>query len=314
MVRVSRSAPLRTVSYAVGPVLTCWIALCPAPAAENASCRELERAFDLIKPDITALQLNSALFSAADAGCVEFARRLLTGGASLEARDRVGAMALAHAARAGQRAVVELFLAEGAPIDARALSGSTALYLAAESERPATVAALLAKGADPNLTGRSGVTPLAAAAFQGNDRIVGQLLSRKADPNILDTTGKSAMTYAAGRGFGEIVRHLLDAGVDANSRYGNGLTALMWAAGHEDGVGLRAARDVIDQLLTASAQIDAADDRGRTALMIAAELGHTEVVAMLLGRGADRALRDKGGKTARDLATDANVQQTLTGR
>lgn len=310
--RAARSRPPRSALYAIGVLLTCRVAFCPAHAAEDASCRELERGFDLIKADIVALQLNSALFSAADAGCVEFARRLLAEGASLEARDRAGAMPLAHAARSGQRAVVELFLAKGAPIDARALSGATALYLAAESERPATVALLLAKGADPNLPGRSGVTPLAAAAFQGNDRIVEQLLSRHADPNILDATGKAAMTYAVGRGFAEVVRRLLDAGVDANRRYGNGLTALMWAAGHEDGVGFRAAQNVIDQLLNARGEIDAADERGRTALMIAAELGHAEVVAMLIGRGADRALRDRSGKTALDLATDADLRRTLT--
>ena len=54
-------------------------------------------------------------------------RRLLDAGASLEARDRLGAMPLAHAARAGHVALVELFLANGAPIDARNLAGATAL-------------------------------------------------------------------------------------------------------------------------------------------------------------------------------------------
>ena len=311
MVRASRAHSIRSASYAAGCLLTCWTALSPALAAENTSCRELERQFNLTRTDVVSVQLNSALFSAADAGCEEFARRLLAAGAALEARDRLGAMPLAHAARAGQRALVELFLAKGAPIDARALSGSTALYVATESERPATVASLLAKNADPNLPGRSGVTPLAAAAFKGNDRIVEQLLSHSADPDIVDRTGKAAMTYAAARGFAEIVRRLLGAGVDAGRRYGNDLTALMWAAGHEDGVGFRAAENVINQLLDAGAPIDAADDRGRTALMIAAERGHSEVVAMLIGRGADQNLRDKGGKTALDLAAEANVRRTL---
>jgi uncharacterized protein len=314
MAETSRSGRVRSAVFFAGLVLAGLFAAAPAQAIEAATCRELERKFDLIKPDMVSVQLNSALFSAADAGCEEFARRLLASGAAPEARDRLGAMPLAHAARAGQRALVELLLAKGAPIDARDLAGSTALYGAAENERPATVALLLAKGADPNLPGRSGVTPLAAAAFKGNDRIVEQLLTRAADPNAVDATGKAAITYAAARGFAEIMRRLLDAGVDAKIRYGHDLTALMWAAGHEDGVGAGAAQSTVDLLLARGAPIDAVDDRGRTALMAAAELGHAEVAGMLIRRGADRTARDKSGKTALDLAADENVRRALAER
>jgi ankyrin repeat protein len=284
----------------------------PASAVEPAACRELERQFDRIKPDMVSVQLNAALFGAADAGCEALAQRLLAAGASLEARDRLGARPLAHAARAGQRALVELFLAKGAATDARDLADSTALFAAAESERQATVAALLAKGADPNIPGRSGVTPLAAAAFKGNDRIVEQLLARGAGPNVVDATGKAAMTYAAARGFAAIVGRLLDAGVDAKFRYGRDLTALMWAAGHEDGVGAQAAESVVTLLMDHGAPLDAVDDRGRTALMMAAELGHAEMVALLIRQGADQTVRDKTGKRAFDLARDENVRQNLT--
>jgi ankyrin repeat protein len=314
MAKASRFCPIRPAVTVTGLVLVCLFAATPAPAVEVATCRELERRFDLIKVDIISIQLNSALFSAADAGCDHFARSLLTAGASLKARDRLGAMPLAHAARAGQRALVELFLAKGAQIDARDIAGSTALYDAAENERQATVALLLAKGASPNLPGRSGVTPLAAAAFKGNDRIVEQLLSQITDPNVVDATGKAAMTYAAARGFTEIVRRLLDAGVDAKFRYGNELTALMWAAGHEDGVGVHAAESIVDLLLSHGAELDAVDDRGRTALMMAAEIGHAEVVKLLIGRGADQSVRDKGGRTALDLAADESVRRTLATR
>jgi ankyrin repeat protein len=314
MAETAQFRRIRSAVSVAGLALACLFAAKPAPAVEAAPCRELERRFDLIKGDIVSTQRNLALFSAGDAGCEEFARRLLAAGASLAARDRVGAMPLAHAARAGQRALVELFVAKGAQIDGRDIAGSTALYLAAENERQATVALLLAKGADPNRPGRSGITPIAAAAFNGNDRIVEQLLSHAADPNVVDATGKAAMTYAAARGFSEIVRRLLDAGVDARFRYGNDLTALMWATGHEDGVGVDAAESTVDLLLSHGAQLDAVDDRGRTALMMAAELGHAEVVKMLIGRGADQAVRDKSGKSALDLAADESVRGALATR
>ena len=148
----------------------------PAPVS-GPTCLELERRFEVLKADATPTQINLVLFSAANAGCVPLARRLLAAGASLEARDRLGAMALARAARAGNMALVDLFLAQGAAIDARNLEGATALYGAAENERQATVALLLAKGADANLPGPAGVTPLAAAAFKGNGRIVDALLA-----------------------------------------------------------------------------------------------------------------------------------------
>jgi len=305
---------LRSGLLAGACVLAAAAGIAPVHATDVPACRDLERRFDLIKADATGAQLSLVLFSAADGGCLSLARRLLDGGASLAARDRLGAMALARAARAGHAALVELFLAQGAAIDARNLVGATALYAAAESEWPATVAVLLANHANPNLPGRSGVTPLAAAAFKGNGRIVDQLIVRGADPNVMDATGKAAMTYAAARGFDLIVRRLLDAGVDAKRAYGNNLTALMWAAGHEDGVGVRVALEVTEMLLDAGTPIDAVDNRGRTALMIAAELGHSAIVKVLLGRGADHTILDKSGKCAADLAANESVREQLVAR
>jgi ankyrin repeat protein len=61
------------------------------------------------------------LFAAADSGCLPLARRLLDAGASLAARDRLGAMALARAARAGHVALVD-FLVARARRSTRAIS------------------------------------------------------------------------------------------------------------------------------------------------------------------------------------------------
>jgi uncharacterized protein len=297
------------LKYLVAAVLLAVMSA-SVPAAEAPTCRDLEFRFKSA-PEAASVELNVALFRAADAGCVDLARRLLAAGATLESRDRLGNMALARAARAGHLALTQALVEQGAAIDARNLEGSTALLLAAENERQATVGFLLAKGADPNLPGRSGVTALAAAAFKGNDRIVEQLIRRGADPDVADKTGKSAVTYAAARGFTEVVRRLLDAGVDPKHAYGNDLTALMWTAGHEDGVNSRAALETIELLLDRGAAIDAADNRGQTALMIAAELGHVPVVEVLLRRGADRSKTDKGRKRAIDLATSTAVREML---
>ena len=63
-----------------------------------------------------------------------------------------------------------------------------------------------------------------------------------------------------------------------------------------------AAIAVVALLIAHGAAIDAADNRGRTALMIAAERGDAAVVENLIMHGADRARRDKAGKTVCDLA------------
>jgi ankyrin repeat protein len=283
-------------------------------AAAEADCRELDRSYTGAKADVTSIQRNALLFASAAKDCGALARRLVADGASLQARDRAGAMPLALAARGGHAALVERFLAEGAAIDSRDLAGATALYVAVESERPSTVAALLNRGANPNLTGRSEVSPLAAAAFRGNDRIVELLLSHGANADHLDATGKTPIVYASARGFVLVVRRLLDANVDANARYGNDLTALMWAAGHEDGVGAGAAVEVAELLIERGAVIDAADNRGRTALMTGAERGDAAVVTSLIAHGAIRGLRDKAGKTACDLAANEAVREALAGR
>ena len=48
-----------------------------------------------------------------------------------------------------------------------------------------------------------------------------------------------------------------------------------------------------------------------SALMIAAEVGHSKVVETLLSRGADPMVQDKEGRTALDLAVDARVRHLL---
>ena len=302
---------VRTYLLALVGVFTAGLALAQEPAPSPA-CRELARRVDLTGAMSGAIERNTALFQAADAGCLALARRLIEAGASLAARDGLGAMPLAHAARAGHRDLVEFFLAQGAAIDARNLAGATALFSAAENDRGPIVLLLLAKGADVNLTGRSDLTPLAAAAYNGNDRVVAALLEHGAKPDALDTTGKAPILYAAARGFTPVVRRLLAAGVNPKRVYGNDLTALMWAAGYEPGYGEHDAVDVVALLLDAGAPIDAVDNRGYSALMIAAEGGHAAVAQALLAHGADRDLKDKAGKRARDLAASADLRAALS--
>jgi hypothetical protein len=72
---------------------------CVAPALANAKvCRSQEQRYEQIERDPSSIEMNAALFSATDKGCLDLAKHLLELGASLDARDRLGARPLAHAA------------------------------------------------------------------------------------------------------------------------------------------------------------------------------------------------------------------------
>jgi ankyrin repeat protein len=285
-------------------------AICKADAIP---CQDLERRYDLVSATAVAIEIASQSFVAADNGCDALLGRLLDAGATPLARDREGDTALARAARAGHASTVQFLLKRGADPEQRNLQGATALFVATQANRTRIVQILAEAGAKTDAPGRSGVSPLSAAAFNGNLRLLEMFLARGADPSGRDATGKSAVVYAAARGFLPIVRRLLDAGVDPNQRYANDLTLLMWAAGHAHDAPESDGLQVVELLLQKGAPVNAVDDRGRTALMNAAELGHAAIVRRLLSAGADPTLRDKDGKTAADLADGEAVRLALTG-
>ena len=259
------------------------------------------------------LQINNLLFEAARKGCVSALDTLLKSGASLQARDRIGNVALAIAARMGRLAFAKALLgaqtpADGDQLDRANVAGSTPLIQAAQANRIAVAEMLVEAGAQVDAVNRQGETALSAAAFNGNAELAQMLIARKAAPDTVDATGKGVMIYAAARGATRVVEMLLDAGVDPNRRYHADLTALMWAAGRPDNVSEADALQTVKLLLSRGAKIDFVDDRGMSALMIAASLDHASIVQALLDAGADRALRDKKGKSAADLAGGAEAR------
>ena len=302
---------LRSTIGIAGAALTAVLTAAPPAGAGELECRELESRVAQKHAVLEALQLNRFLFEAAEKGCTKLGQALISRGANPQARRREGESALHHAARAGEEEFAAMLIAHGAKIEQRDLQGSTPLFLAVEHNRSKMVTLLLDNGAKPDVPGRSGVSPLAAAAFNGSDAIVDLLLRKGADVNAEDVTGKTAIAYAAARGFSGIVEQLLGAGVDINRRYGNDLTVLMWAAGYANDVTEAEGLETVDLLIARGARLDDADNRGRTALMTACEMGHAAVAARLIEAGADPTLRDKDGKTALDLAADDSVRAAL---
>jgi uncharacterized protein len=283
------------------------------PAEPSAAlCNDFKtEAMHTLSQSPDSLQINNLLFEAAHKGCFTALDTLIKAGASPLARDRMGNIALAIAARMGRLAFVKALLADKAnseQLDRPNVAGSTPLFQAAQADRMAVAKLLIDAGAKVDVANRQGETALSAAAFNANAELAEVLLAHKAPPDTVDATGKSVIVYAAARGAMRIVEMLLNAGVDPNRRYSADLTALMWAAGHADNASKEGGVRTVKLLIERGATIDLADDRGRTALMIAAGLDHGAIAQVLLAAGADRSKRDKTGKSAADLAGGAEVK------
>ena len=97
---------------------------------------------------------------------------------------------------------------------------------------------------------------------------------------------------------GEVeILDLLENRVQCKTIYGEqNVTPLMLAAGNSSLI-------VLLKLMHCGAEINRANTFGSTALMYAASAGRTENVKALLGKGADRAVIDSSGDTALTMAT-----------
>jgi len=161
---------------------------------------------------------------------------------------------------------------------------------------------LVEAGANVNVMTRAGVTALMFAAQENSPRgleMVQALLAAHADVNggcVCRTTallpigsarhsgavGYTALGLAASRGSVEVVQALLDANtqraanafvvVDAKQLGGN--TPLMLASA-------RGRSDIVRLLLAAKADVSAANDEGKTALMLALGNDHPEVAELI---------------------------------
>jgi ankyrin repeat protein len=145
------------------------------------------------------------------------------------------------------------------------------------------------------------------------------LLDKSAgNPNAYDQNGSTALIHAAAKGHADVVRLLLVYGADVDAHDNTGTTALMVASrnGHMAVVQQLLMHDIhahvqahdddvqvlmVDKnraILSQGADVDAKDNEGCTALIIAAKNGFAEIVRILLEAEADPDLVDNQGGTA----------------
>jgi len=152
-----------------------------------------------------------------------------------------------------------------------------------------------------------GFTALHRAARDGDLEAAENLIIQgRADVNSLTNNSyysnytsaqEAPLHLAAQRGHKDVVQLLLSHSAEVDLTDKNGWTALQWAAS-------RGHKDVVDVLLRHSADVNAKDFWGGTALHWAAWQGHKDVVELLLSHSADVDVdaKNKHGKTALQLA------------
>jgi ankyrin repeat protein len=153
--------------------------------------------------------------------------------------------------------------------------------------------------------------PLHDAARAGDGATVAQLLRDGADIDERDETGETALFAAASAGLPKIIDQLMIAGADAAIRDDRGMTAVHAAAANVNAEAISVL--VGDAKLTARIDLnDHANELGVTPLIVAAEKGHGNIVAHLVGLGADLEIVGRDGYTALTRAGHQGHDQIVT--
>lgn len=179
----------------------------------------------------------------------------------------------------------------GAKLDSVDKNGDTALHYSADFEQPRVMKLLLDAGAKTDVQDKWKQTPLimsTSAPIQ-----VRLLLEKNANMNLSTTHAGTPLHYAAGHGDLTMVRALLARGANVN------------ATGRDSGETplISACRDwahsyIVSPLLSAGADVNARDKKGRTALHYAVDpLLNIPLVELLIKKGANPAQADNFGVT-----------------
>ena len=252
--------------------------------------------------------------AAAISGDADAVTRLLDLGLPVDAVDPQGCTALLRAAGGGHEDILLRLLDRGADMQLSARTGATPLSAAISMRHARIVGILLQAGADPDQSLPGEVTPLMLAAALGLPEIAGRLLGKGAAVRARDAQGLTALHCAALHGFTARDRaHLLAlfdllllADLEPDMANAAGQTPLLLLLGARAEAGAACDEDVLlaalERLINEGVSLDTQDQRGLSALHLAAMHGLPRVVQRLLREGAERGLRDALGRTPHDLA------------
>jgi ankyrin repeat protein len=218
----------------------------------------------------------------------------------LDNRGMAGSgLALIAASRYGFTNIVKLLLKKNPPVTIKGREGMTALAAAVLGGHYEIVELLLKQGSDVNMIQRHSRTPVMIAAGNGDLKMVKFLAGRRADMNRI-TRGNNCPLYEAIKSnIYSMVKLVLDLKARVKIRDRNLETPLMHCAKMD----ATPDSEIAKLLLEKNADLNRRNRQGKTALMFAAEKGHTEIVKLLVEKGATLNDRDRKRKSAADYAS-----------
>ena len=193
--------------------------------------------------------------------------------------------ALIAAAEAGDSVALRRLLDSGTAVDARDARRRTALLVATHHNRIDAARLLIERGADVNAQDDIQDSPFLYAGAQGRLDILRLTLAAGADLKSTNRYGGTALIPAAHHGHVETVRELLKTKIDVDHINRLGWTALLEAIILGDGG--TAHTEIVRLLVARGARLDIADAQGLTPLAHAEKRGQT-LIADVLRRGGAR--------------------------
>ncbi|XP_041573916.2 CARD- and ANK-domain containing inflammasome adapter protein-like [Taeniopygia guttata] len=239
------------------------------------------------------------LLLACEMGKVESAEVLMEKGANLGIRTPAADTALHLAVQAGAASIAGLLLSKGMDTNLRNQAEETPLHFAALHNHGALVGLLVGAGARVNAVTKDFATPLHMASHRGHADVARQLLHHKAPVNAQDKQAKSPLHLAAEQGHQTLAEMLLKARADPNAQDKEKKTPLHAAA-------LRGHLSIVEMLLAKKGRAGAKDMDGCTPLHYATMKGNVDILKILLASGKNKNINDRNvwRKTALHLAAE----------
>ena len=188
------------------------------------------------------------------------------------------------AAQTGDLAALKRLIAGGADVDAREAHGRTPLHVATFARQREIVRALAGAGANLGLLENDRYDAVTIAAVADDEETLRLLLARGASARL--TTSRydgTALIAAAHLGHDGVVRQLIQAGAPLDHVNNLHWTAVIEAVVLGDGGSRHQA--TLKALLDAGASTKLADRQGRTPLQLARDRGYEAMVRLLQAAG-----------------------------
>lgn len=201
---------------------------------------------------------------------------------------------LTTAVSKGDLEIVRLLLELGADPNVRETVTPPLIAAAASGSRE-LVTTLLDAGAEVDVRDEDGSTPLMIAAACGHVDIIRELLHRGANPKLKDRFGNSALATAVDKKHVDITELLMPISTARESERARLVLEIQSQTADDEPVyrlihhaATRGIADEVSRIVDEDKlDADAIDRNGTTALMMAANKNHMEIVHWLLDRGAD---------------------------